>query len=417
MKILVALSGGIDSSVVAHLLKEQEHDLIGVRFTLWNDPLAPALAQILPSKCCNAQTAARAKHVAAALGIPYVIKDLEEAFKGEVVDPFLRDYQKGLTPNPCVRCNRTIKFGRLLKIADELGCEKVATGHYARVTQEGPEYSPSPEGGGWGRGSSSSDVTQSSPQTDFFKNTTHVVSPLPNPPPPGEGISSQDPCSQYHLLEAIDKAKDQSYYLYGLTQEQLARAVFPLGALYKQEVYALAERFGVPYDRESYRESQDLCFFPEKSPQAFLRRHLGRSLRPGNIVRRDGTAVGRHNGVPLYTVGQRRGLGIGGLTVPLEVVQKNCSNNTLVVEEKGRESRATISVNDLRWVAWKPPEDCPTSFECRTRSLAQRMTGSLRYCGSHGTFVFSSPQRPQAPGQHLVLYRGEEIMGGGVIDG
>jgi len=389
MRILLAMSGGIDSSVVAHLLQEQGHDLVGVRFTLWSDPLAPAIAQILPSKCCNAQTAARAKTVAATLGIPYHIVSIEKEFKREVVDPFLEGYRRGQTPNPCVRCNRTIKFGKLLEIADELGCEKIATGHYARVSQCHPEVRAA--------------ASHEGRQCVMVRGSALGLAPHHD--------------KYYHLLEATDKAKDQSYYLYGLTQEQLARAIFPLGTLYKQEVYALAERFGIPYDRESYRESQDLCFFPEKSPQAFLRRHLGQSLRPGNIVRRDGTVVGNHNGVPLYTVGQRRGLGIGGLKIPLEVVQKNCSNNTLVVEEKGRENRTTINVNDLRWVAWKPPEEYQTSFECRTRSLAQRMTGSLRYCGSHGTFIFSSPQRPQAPGQHLVLYRGEEVMGGGVIDG
>src|SRR3989338_6760202 len=136
MRILVAMSGGIDSSVVAHLLQEEGHDLVGVRFTLWSDPLAPALAKVLPRKCCNAQTAARAKAVAGKLGIPYHIVDLEEEFKKEVVDPFLEAYRKGLTPNPCIRCNRTIKFGKLLELMDEFSCDALATGHYARVAKE-----------------------------------------------------------------------------------------------------------------------------------------------------------------------------------------------------------------------------------------------------------------------------------------
>lgn len=360
MRVLVALSGGIDSSVVAHLLKEQGHDLVGVRFTLWNDPLAPALAQILPSKCCNAQTAARAKSVAAALGIPYYVRDLEQEFKEEVVDPFLRDYQKGLTPNPCVRCNRTIKFGKLIAFADELGCEKVATGHYARIVKE-------------------------------------------------EG-------TMHHLLEAVDTSKDQSYYLYGLTQEQLAHAIFPLGTLLKSETYALAERFKISYDRESYRESQDLCFFPEKSPQAFLRRHLRAKLRPGDIVRRDGAVVGRHKGVPLYTVGQRHGLGIGGLTIPLEVVQKNYTQNQLIVAEKGTERPSSVRVISLHWIAVPPPRDSATSLSCRTRSLSPQLNGVLRYLGTEGTFHFSAPPPLQTPGQHIVFYQGKEVVGGGVIE-
>lgn len=358
MNILVALSGGIDSSVTAHFLKEQGHTLIGMRFTLWSDPLAPALAKVLPSKCCNAQTAARAKSVAATLGIPYHIEDLEEEFKREVVDPFLEAHRKGLTPNPCIRCNQTIKFGTLLAIADKLGCEKIATGHYARVIQ----------GGG-----------------------------------------------KYHLLEAIDKAKNQSYYLYSLMQEQLARVLFPLGTLHKQEVYALARTYGVPFEEDSYRESQDLCFFPEKTPRAFLKRHLKRHLKPGTIVRKSGAAVGMHRGLSLYTIGQRRGLGIGGLQIPLEVVQKNYTSNTLVVEEQGRETVTTLSIRELRWIAEKPQEGSSTAFECRTRSLALRTTGHLIYYGQAGSFHLDRPLPPQAPGQHLVLYRGEEVIGGGMI--
>lgn len=362
MRILVALSGGIDSSVVAHMLKEQGHELVGVRFTLWSDPLAPSIAQILPSKCCNAQTASRARATAMTLGIPYHIVDLEKEFKEEVVDPFLDGYRKGLTPNPCIRCNRTIKFGKLLEIMKEYGCEKLATGHYARVATE-----------------------------DCADGTVRRL-----------------------LLEATDSTKDQSYYLYGLTQEQLSVVMFPLGGMQKSDVYGLAEHFGVPFDEE-YRESQDLCFFPEKSPGEFLRRYLSDAIEPGRIVRKDGTVVGTHTGLPLYTIGQRRGLGIGGLRIPLEVVAKNVETNELIVDEQGAGKIHAVELENIHWVSWQPTEEDLTPFECRVRSLSNRLHGALTYAGNKGVFSFSGPENLIAPGQSLVFYRGQEVVGGGVM--
>lgn len=363
MKILVALSGGIDSSVTAHMLAEQGHELIGVRFTLWSDPLAPAMAHILPSKCCNAQTAARTRSVADALKIPLHILDLEQEFKEHVVDPFLEGYRSGSTPNPCIGCNRTVKFGRLLALMEELGCERLATGHYART----------------------------------------AVERLP------------DGSQRHLLLEAADGAKDQSYYLYGLNQAQLSRVLFPLGALEKKAVYALARRYGIPFD-EHYQESQDLCFFPEKSPGAFLRRHLADALSPGPIVRKDGTVVGTHAGLALYTVGQRHGLGIGGLSIPLEVIEKRASSNEIVVADQGTQRAAGVDVTDMRWISWRPPLTEEQPFQCRIRSLSTRLDGTLQQKGATARFHFSTPQPLPAPGQSLVLYRGEEVVGGGVIE-
>ena len=287
---------------------------------------------------------------------------MEEVFKKEVVDPFLDAYRRGETPNPCIGCNRTVKFGELLRLANEWGCDKLATGHYARTAEETVE-----------------------------DGTTRTL-----------------------LLEAVDPKKDQSYYLHGLSQEQLRRVLFPLGEMEKNEVFALAKEFGVPFD-ESYRESQDLCFFPERDPKPFLSRHIPDALRSGPIVRTDGTVVGTHTGLPLYTVGQRRGLGIGGLSIPLQVVAKRTDSNALIVDEQGAHSTRTVTVSDVHWISWSPPEGDSQPFECRTRSLSIRYPGTFVRRGSGGTFTFDTPLPLQTPGQSLVLYRGEEVVGGGVI--
>lgn len=356
------MSGGVDSSVVAHLLKEQGHELIGVRFTLWSDPLAPPLAQVLPSKCCNAQTVARANQVAADLGIELQILDLEQDFKENVVDVFLDGYREGSTPNPCINCNRTVKFGRLLELAESLGCDKLATGHYARVTTE----------------------------------------------------TLSDGTEKQVLLEAVDPEKDQSYYLYGLNQEQLSRVLFPLGGLHKSDVFELGKQYHVPLSDESYRESQDLCFFPEKEPEAFLRRYIT-DTEPGPIKLEDGTEVGTHKGMPFYTIGQRKGLGIGGLKIPLHVTKKEADTNTIYVAEQGKDLRNELEATELRWVSWVPEAHRNLEFEARIHSLGEKHRGTLEHDGKRLYFRFKKGLRGIAPGQSIVLYRGQEVVGGGVI--
>ncbi len=351
------MSGGVDSSVTAHLLAREGHELLGVRFSLWSDPLAPPMAQLLPSKCCNPQTVHRANAVAADLGFPLQHRDISDAFKRDVVDPFLREYERGRTPNPCVLCNRVVKFATLFAMADELRCDAVATGHYARILRDAES-----------------------------KPTLH---------------------------EATDSDKDQSYFLYAIAREQLQRILFPLGDMHKADVIALARSFGVPLPKH-YEESQDVCFYPEKEPAAFLRRHLPHT-KAGPIRTLDGTEVGEHRGLPFYTIGQRKGLGIGGLTIPLHVVRKDIGTNTVFVAPSGADCESEILGESPRWPGGAPPEETDIPLHVRVNSQGRRHPGTLRVHGDRVTFRLAEPIRGIAPGQSAVFYRGTQVIGGAVI--
>ena len=357
MRVLVAMSGGVDSSVVACLLKEQGHDVIGVRFQLWQDPLAPAIAKVLPTKCCDAQTLARARSVCKSLSIPLHTLDLTANFKCTVVDPFIAAYRDGTTPNPCVECNRSFKFKHLLSLAQKLRCDKVATGHYARIVRR--------NGG-------------------------------------------------FALLEATDRTKDQSYFLARLTQKELSRTVLPLGTKTKRETYALAQKFKLPLDPMSYKESQDLCFVPEKSPAAFLRRYIT-NASPGPIKTLDGKIVGKHEGLPFYTIGQRKGLRIGGQNAPHHVVFIDQKNNTIFVAPYRALLSKHVYIRLISFTRHTLKENARIRLTARTRARSAAERGIFTFRRSTGLFSFKHTIYAPTPGQALVLYRGQEIVGSGII--
>ncbi|MFH0851837.1 MAG: tRNA 2-thiouridine(34) synthase MnmA [Candidatus Peregrinibacteria bacterium] len=357
MKILVALSGGVDSSVVACLLKQQGHEVIGVRFALWSDPLAPALARVLPTKCCDSQSLMRARAVCSHLKIPFHTVNLQKEFKCAVVDPYLAASRRGLTPNPCVLCNRIFKLRHLLALSKKLKCDKVATGHYARIAKRQGKYA---------------------------------------------------------LLEAKDRTKDQSYFLSRLTQKELKKTLLPLGNLTKKHVYALAMKYRIPLVRATYRESQDLCFFPEKSPAAFLHRYI-RDARPGPIKTLDGTIVGTHGGLPFVTVGQRRGLAIGGQREPHYIVSKEQKSNTIFVAPLRESLQSAIHIKRLSFTGESPSLNRSIRLQARIRSQGEKRWGTFTWNGLNGCFIFDSPTPAVTPGQACVLYRGAEILGSGII--
>lgn len=345
------MSGGVDSSVAAALLVEQGYNVIGLMLRLWAEQGGAA------NRCCTPDAVNDARRVANALDIPFYVRDYKQVFKSTVVDFFVDGYAQGITPNPCVVCNRDIRFDRLLKEAISLGGDYLATGHYARVRQ-----------------------------TD-------------------DGV--------YQLLKGIDSTKDQSYMLYTMTQARLARVLLPVGEHSKSNIRQIAEDKELPVFNRP--DSQDLCFLGAGDYRDFLQRHAPEVIQPGPILDRTGNRLGEHQGLAFYTIGQRKGLGISAPQA-MYVLKKDTSSNSLIIGAKEDLGQAELTATQVTYVDGKPPLTA-TRVKAKIRYKAREMEAVLEPLSEVRVRLrFDIPLRDITPGQAVVFYQDEITVGGGIIE-
>lgn len=371
------MSGGVDSSTAAVLLQEEGFDLVGCTMQLWDyrrNP--PKNGEVQFGRCCSLDDVYDARRVAEALGFPFYVLNLEKEFEETVISPFIAEYLAGRTPLPCTHCNTVLKFDRLLQFARQVDIERVATGHYARIE--------------------------------------HAR---------GEG---------YRLLKGLDPGKDQSYFLFELSQRHLPFIEFPVGSFHKEEIRRLAEQNGLV--TAGKKDSQEICFVPDRDYPSFIRRHapeideeflpvLGQQDRPGPILFRDGTRLGTHPGVYHFTVGQRRGLGVAHPR-PLYVLRLDVARNAVIVGYCEDLFSSGLTASRVNWVAGEPPAE-PVEVEVKIRARHRAAPATVEFQrdanGNGGKswtarVTFGSPQRSVTPGQAAVFYSGDVMLGGGWID-
>lgn len=349
-KALIAMSGGVDSSVAAWLMKKNGWDCIGVTMKLY-DLDDEGMEE--ERTCCSLNDVEDARQVAYKIGIPHYVFNYKDAFKEKVMDPFINSYLKGMTPNPCIECNRHLKFAQLYRRARELSCDVIVTGHYARIVKD---------------------------------------------------------ASGYHLLKGIDRGKDQSYVLYPLTRDQLAHTCFPLGDYSKEEIRQIAQDHGFVNARK--KDSQDICFIPDGNYRRFIEESTGIKSNPGNFTDREGNILGRHQGYYCYTIGQRRGLGISAAE-RIFVTDILPEENRVILGKNEDLMGQDLLAGDFNWIEEAGPEEI---IKARIRYHQKEEEATAKKL-EDGTVAihFLKPQRAITKGQSVVLYREEHVVGGGTI--